>query len=301
MFIIKKCLPLAITVALALPMQLNAEEMALDTHIKKYSYLLGLRVGALLEKEGSDLDMAALLEGIKDIKTGKNIRLNEEEMKSVLINKRKLDAEKKALAGKENLAKGKAFLAKNKTAEGVVTLASGLQYKIIKKGDGTVLPTKSDKVTVHYEGKLLDGTVFDSSIKRNKPAQFPLNGVIAGFSEALSLMTTGAKWQVYIPADLAYGNRAVGSKIGANSTLIFDLELISIDSPKTATPKASNKALKPSDLDAMKEQFRAKLAAAKKEAMTNIANQSANKITEKATATASVDSFKEAIKAQANQ
>ena len=129
---------------------------------------------------------------------------------------------------KENLSKGTAFLAENKTKDGVITTDSGLQYKVLHKGDGTVHPTANDNVKVHYHGTLIDGTVFDSSVDRGEPISFPLNRVIKGWTEGLQLMTVGDKYRFFIPANLAYGNRSTG-KIGGNSVLIFDVELLGIN------------------------------------------------------------------------
>ncbi|RYV03442.1 peptidylprolyl isomerase [Shewanella sp. OPT22] len=128
---------------------------------------------------------------------------------------------------KQNLAQGKAFLAENKTKEGVITTNSGLQYKVLHKGDGTVHPKATDTVKVHYHGTLIDGTVFDSSVDRGEPISFPLNKVIKGWTEGVQLMVVGDKYRFFIPAKLAYGNRATG-KIGGNSVLIFDVELLNI-------------------------------------------------------------------------
>ncbi|HEY7160344.1 MAG TPA: FKBP-type peptidyl-prolyl cis-trans isomerase, partial [Acidobacteriota bacterium] len=134
----------------------------------------------------------------------------------------------------DNKKKGDAFLAENKTKEGVVTTASGLQYKVLRPGKGPK-PKLEDTVTTHYRGTLLDGTEFDSSYKRNEPVSFQLKGVIPGWTEALQLMETGAKWQIFIPADLAYGPKGAGGVIGPNETLIFEVELISIQ--PAAAPK----------------------------------------------------------------
>ncbi|MBW2412326.1 MAG: FKBP-type peptidyl-prolyl cis-trans isomerase, partial [Deltaproteobacteria bacterium] len=133
-----------------------------------------------------------------------------------------------AALSEKNRADGEAFLAANKNKEGVVTTASGLQYKVLKKGDGPK-PQNNDRVSVHYRGTLLDGTEFDSSYKRGKPATFQVNGVIRGWTEALQLMNVGSKYQLFIPSDLAYGTRGAGRKIGPNSTLIFDVELLGIE------------------------------------------------------------------------
>jgi FKBP-type peptidyl-prolyl cis-trans isomerase FklB len=130
-------------------------------------------------------------------------------------------------AGEKNKKEGEAFLAENKKKEGVITLPSGLQYKVIKAGQGKK-PQASDKVTVHYRGTLINGTEFDSSIRRGQPATFPVSGIIPGWSEALQLMQEGAQWQLFIPPNLAYGERGAGNVIGPNSTLIFEVELISV-------------------------------------------------------------------------
>ncbi len=148
-----------------------------------------------------------------------------DEFKQQLIIQQQL-AQKTLL--KKNQQEGKAFLSANKTKEGVVTLPSGLQYRIIKKGSGPS-PKLTDKVTTHYRGTLIDGTEFDSSYSRNQPATFPVNGVIPGWTEALQLMHNGDKWQLFIPSKLAYGNRAVGDKIKLGSTLIFEIELLDIN------------------------------------------------------------------------
>lgn len=133
-----------------------------------------------------------------------------------------------AATAEENKTAGAAFLAENAKKEGIVTTASGLQYEVLTKGTGTKSPSATDLVEVNYEGKLLDGTVFDSSYKRGESISFPLNRVIAGWTEGLQLMTEGAKYRLYIPSDLAYGTRGAGRDIGANATLIFDVELLKI-------------------------------------------------------------------------
>jgi FKBP-type peptidyl-prolyl cis-trans isomerase FklB len=135
------------------------------------------------------------------------------------------------MAGEKNQKEGEAFLAENKKKEGVITLPSGLQYKVIKAGSGNK-PKATDTVTVHYQGTLVNGTEFDSSYRRGQPVSFPVNGVIPGWTEALQLMEAGAKWQIVIPSNLAYGDRGAGPQIGPNATLIFEIELISIQEPK---------------------------------------------------------------------
>jgi FKBP-type peptidyl-prolyl cis-trans isomerase FklB len=142
--------------------------------------------------------------------------------------------------GEKNKKEGEAFLAENKKKEGVTTLPSGLQYKIMKEGDGQI-PKSTDTVTVHYRGTLIDGTEFDSSYTRGQPATFPVKGVIAGFSEALQLMKVGSKWQLFIPSNLAYGERGAGDDIGPNASLIFDIELISIKEEAVKEEKKEEK------------------------------------------------------------
>jgi FKBP-type peptidyl-prolyl cis-trans isomerase FklB len=139
-------------------------------------------------------------------------------------------------AGAKNKVEGEAFLAENGKKEGVVTLPDGLQYKILKEGDGAK-PKATDTVTVHYRGTLISGTEFDSSYKRKEPVSFPVNGVIAGWTEALQLMKVGSKWQLFIPSTLAYGERGAGPDLGPNATLIFEVELISIGKPEATQEK----------------------------------------------------------------
>jgi len=244
MFVIKKIMPMAIAIALVSPLSVNAADNQLETQAQKYSYIIGLKVGDLV---GDNIDIFAVMLGINDQLKGYKKRLNTAEIQEVLIEKNRTDAKNKQAQDKikaeTNAAKGAAFLAKNKTIEGITTLDNGLQYKVVTAGTGES-PKLADSVTVHYEGRLINGTVFDSSIKRGKPASFSLKGVVAGFREALLRMKKGSKWTVYMPSDLAYGSRAVGNQIGPNSTLIFDMELISIAGAKTAAvdPAAAFKA-----------------------------------------------------------
>jgi FKBP-type peptidyl-prolyl cis-trans isomerase len=176
-----------------------------------------------------------LSEGIEDALSGKESRLSEEEMGSSLSNLRQksMTAMQEALKeqAEKNLVEGEKFLTENKTKEGVKTTASGLQYKIIEEGKGPS-PKAGDTVTVNYRGTLIDGTQFDSSYDRGQPATFPLTGVIPGWTEALQMMKKGSKWELYIPPDLAYGDRGAGNRIPPNSTLIFEVELISIQAPE---------------------------------------------------------------------
>ena len=139
-------------------------------------------------------------------------------------------AEKEKMKGQENVAKGKAFLEENKKKAGVQTTASGMQYIVMKEGTGAK-PGLNDKVTTHYHGTVIDGTVFDSSVERGQPASFPVSGVIPGWTEALQMMPVGSKWKLFLPSELAYGERGAGGKIGPNSVLVFEVELLSIDAP----------------------------------------------------------------------
>ena len=181
-----------------------------------------------------ELNPELLVKGVEDALSGAEPLMTEEEMRKTLVDlKRKIMAAQQDLRkkeGKKNLAEGKTFLEENAKKEGVTTLPSGLQYKVIAKGNGAS-PKKTDSVTVHYKGTLVDGTEFDSSYQRGKPATFKVDGVIAGWTEALQLMKPGAKWRLFIPPDLAYGDRASG-RIPPNSALIFEVELISVQAGK---------------------------------------------------------------------
>jgi FKBP-type peptidyl-prolyl cis-trans isomerase FklB len=205
--------------------------LALKTQKEKASYAIGLNIGKSLHKDSVDVDPNILLRGLKDALAGGKTLLTDEEAKAAMIvlqnDLRKKQAEKMQLAGETNRKEGEAFLAANKTKEGIVTLASGLQYKILKEGTGPK-PSASDSVVCDYRGTLLDNTEFDSSYKRGQPATFPVGGVIKGWTEALQLMPVGSKWQLFVPSELAYGERGAGADIGPNATLIFEVELLSI-------------------------------------------------------------------------
>lgn len=205
---------------------------ALTTTKQKASYAIGMNWGTGLHRQGIDVDSAALIQGMKDALAGGKTLLTEDEARSALMQLQKEMQEKQqakaAQEGEGNKKEGDAFLAANKTKEGVVTLPSGLQYKILKEGNGPK-PTASDSVVCNYKGTLINGTEFDSSYKRGEPATFPVTGVIKGWTEALQLMPVGSKWQLFIPPDLAYGPRGTpGGPIGPNATLIFEVELVSI-------------------------------------------------------------------------
>ena len=213
--------------------QPQEQPAALDSQQDKLSYSFGQNIGNSLKQQKIELNLDLLMKGIQDAVADKKSLLTTEEMQEVLKEFQKerfakLAEERKALA-ETNLKEGEAFLTANKAKEGVVTLPSGLQYKVITQGSGKT-PKATDQVTTHYRGTLIDGTEFDSSYKRGKPATFAVNQVIPGWTEALQLMKEGDKWQLFIPAKLGYGERGVpGGKIGPNATLIFDIELISVN------------------------------------------------------------------------
>lgn len=207
----------------------------LDTQKDKASYIIGQNIGRSFKQQSLDaelIDLGQLRAGIEDALAGKESPLSPEEMAEVMTAFQeqimaRVDSINTA-QGEANKAAGQAFLEKNSKEEGVVTLPSGLQYKVIKEGSGSK-PKPTSMVTVHYTGTLIDGTKFDSSRDRGQPATFPVNGVIAGWTEALQLMTPGSHWMLYIPSELAYGDRAASPEIGPNATLIFDVELLSVN------------------------------------------------------------------------
>lgn len=228
------------TVVSASPAAKNS--ISLETEVDKISYIIGTQIARNFKSQGIEVNVDSLAQGIKDILTGAKSAINEEEAKTVYAAwqqkmKAKQAATKKAKQASEGLAKGNAYLAANKTKEGVIVLPSGLQYKVLKEGTGNT-PVATDKVKTHYRGTLIDGTEFDSSYKRNKPAEFPVTGVIKGWIEALQLMKEGGKWELYIPANLAYGARPQRN-IPANSALIFEIELIEIVKPAEAAKPAT--------------------------------------------------------------
>jgi FKBP-type peptidyl-prolyl cis-trans isomerase FklB len=216
----------------------------LKTEMEKVSYIIGTQIARQFKSQEIEINLDSLLMGLKDALQGDRLVLGQDEMQKVYTawqgKMRAKQAAKQAKEAAENLSAGKAFLEANKAKEGVKVLPSGLQYKVIKEGTGNT-PTADDKVKTHYRGTLIDGTEFDSSYKRNRPAEFPVKGVIKGWTEALQLMKEGGKWELYIPADLAYGERGRPS-IPANSTLIFEIELLEIvkadpaDKAKAAQP-----------------------------------------------------------------
>jgi len=212
-----------------------AENLVLKNHKDKVSYIIGIDIGKNLKNQSIDIDPDILARGIKDAILGRKPLMSEQEVQETTAAFQKEMTAKQAelvkKVGEKNKKEGEAFLAENKQREGVKTLPSGLQYKVIKAGAGKK-PRLTDTVVTQYRGTLIDGTEFDSSYRRGKPATFPVNGVIPGWVEALQLMEEGSKWQLFIPPNLAYGERGAGREIGPNSTLIFEIELISIQEKK---------------------------------------------------------------------
>ena len=207
------------------------DTIELKTDMDKLSYSIGSDLGKNFKRQGIEINSTVMAKGIQDGMTGGTLLLTEQQMKDVLnafqkdlMAKRTADFNKKA---EENKAKGEAFLSQNKSKNGVVTLPDGLQYKIVKSSTGAK-PAKEDTVTVEYTGRLINGDVFDSTDKTGKPATFKLSQVIPGWTEALQLMPAGSTWEVYVPANLAYGSRSVGGPIGPNEALIFNIHLISV-------------------------------------------------------------------------
>ena len=206
------------------------KSLQLKTAKDKTSYSMGMNVGTSFKQQSIDINADIFMKGFKDALSGAKPLLTDDEMRSMILAVQKEVMAKQtekmtAVAGK-NKKEGETFLAENMKKEGVKTLASGLQYKVITEGTGK-MPKATDTVTTNYRGTLVDGTEFDSSYKRGEPATFPVNGVIAGWTEALQLMKTGAKWQLFVPSNLAYGERGTGP-IGPNAVLLFEVELISI-------------------------------------------------------------------------
>ena len=212
-------------VLLALASLVNASELKTDKD--KLSYIFGVQVGQGLRAEGVELEMDAFTAGIKDMLAGSNSQIDAAQAQILVSDYQEKKQQEMAKVSAKKQNESSTFLANNAKKDGVFVTASGLQYKIVEKGKGKS-PTSENKVIAHYTGKLLDGTVFDSSHDRGEPATFPVSGVIKGWQEALPMMKEGGKWQIVVPANLAYGDRGVGNLIGPNETLIFDIELVSI-------------------------------------------------------------------------
>ena len=208
-------------------MSINIKAQETMTQEERISYFLGASVGEFYKQQGVDVVNDKFFQGFTEAFAGQNM-FTQEEMEALNMEFQKVMQQKQNSIMDKEKAKGAAFLAENKKKEGVVETASGLQYKVVKMGTGAK-PTATDKVKVHYHGTLLDGTVFDSSVERGQPITFPLNQVIAGWTEGVQLMPVGSKFIFYIPSNLAYGDRAAGDKIKPGSTLIFEVELLDIE------------------------------------------------------------------------
>ena len=211
----------------------SAEDVSvLKTENERISYSIGLDIGKNFKSQSINIDSGSFSQGIQDGLKGNKALMTDQEIKDTMANFQKKMMAKQTTRSKElgaeNKKKGEAFLAKNEKKKGIITLPSGLQYEIIEEGSGNT-PKATDTVSVHYRGTLIDGTEFDSSHKRGQPATFNVGGVIKGWTEALQLMKEGAKWQLFIPSKLAYGERGAGRSIGPDETLIFEVELLSIN------------------------------------------------------------------------
>jgi len=216
--------------------------LTLKTQKDKLSYALGMNLGTNLHKQTVEVDPALVLRGLKDALVAGKTLLTEDEARAALTQLqtevRNKQQEKMKVTGELNKKESAEFLTTNKAKEGVVTLPSGLQYKILTAGTGPK-PTATDTVVCNYRGTLISGAEFDSSYKRGQPASFPVNGVIKGWTEALQMMPVGSKWQLFVPSELAYGDRGAGADIGPGAALVFEVELLSIQAKdkSEATPK----------------------------------------------------------------
>ena len=228
---------------LVLPLFGQEKSTQLKDQKDKVSYSIGMQIGFNLARQKVDINTDMLAAGIKDSIAGKP-QLNPDQVKEVMATFEKDMEQKQKDSGEKNKAEGAKFLEENKKKEGVKTTASGLQYKVLKDGNGAQ-PKTTDTVTVNYRGTLINGTEFDSSYKRGQPATFPVNGVIKGWTEALQLMKVGSKYQLFIPSELAYGERSVSPDLAANSTLIFEVELMDAKAAPSPAPAGPAKAPSP--------------------------------------------------------
>lgn len=243
----KNRLSLTATLAALAGLATAADRTELKDHKEKLSYSIGMNLGANLRNQEVDPDLDLLFQGIRDALANKTIIPETEARQTISTWQREARAkqeEKRQQQGEKNKTEGEKFLAENRSKPGVVTTASGLQYKVLQEGKGGS-PKASDTVTVHYRGTLIDGTEFDSSYKRNQPSTFNVSGVIRGWTEALQMMKPGDKWQLFIPSELAYGARGKGPQIGPNATLIFEVELLSFERTEPAAAQAPTPPLPP--------------------------------------------------------
>ncbi len=226
---------LLISLGLALAPSAFADKYNLETTEQRASYTLGADIAKNFRDQGLEIDVNAFSLGLEDALKNRKLKLNEEEMmaaiNAVKQKMQKQQLEKQQSIARKNRDEGKAFLAENAKKEGVITLDSGVQYKVLTEGKGNS-PTPEDTISAHYRGTLLDGTEFDSSFKRGTPLTLQMGSVIKGWGEVLKRMKPGSKWEVYIPSDMAYGEKGAGDAIGPNQTLIFTIELIDFESPE---------------------------------------------------------------------
>lgn len=235
----KKPLLAILCIAFTAPACIAEEGTKLGTDQEKISYMIGRQMGENLSQQGIELDLAAFSMAIQDVTSGHESRLSREEIEAVVARQQSAMKKAREQMAEKNLAAGKTFREENGKKEGVEQLPNGIQYKVLKAGTGAK-PKATDTVSVHYRGTLIDGQEFDSSERAGKPVSFGLNGVIKGWQEALLLMPEGSKWQVVIPPELAYGAQGMGGRIGPNSTLVFDIELVSIGAAQEPKePKAA--------------------------------------------------------------
>ena len=218
---------LTLIAAIGASLQVHAEGTRLETDDEKFSYGIGTQIGQSLKRQGVTVDPDAFAMAIRDAMQGNPPRLAPEEMERVMTEREAAAREDIRATASRNLSEGKAFREQYAQGEGVKRLSNGILYKVEREGSGKH-PTVDDRVRVHYKGTLTDGREFDSSYRRGDPAEFPLGGVIEGWQETLPLMREGAKWQIVVPPELAYGVRGAGAVIGPNATLVFDIELLEV-------------------------------------------------------------------------
>ena len=209
------------------PIITNVYAVKIETDLEKLSYSMGIFFGQSVSRQEMEIDIPAFMQAVEDILNNAEIKLTDDEMKKILNVYQKKERKEEITKSTNSKVDGEKFLAENKNNDGVIVLASGLQYKIIKNSSAEK-PNANSRVVVHYRGTLIDGTEFDSSYARGEPIELNLNQVIKGWQEALQLMAIGSKWQIVIPSELAYGEKGAGRVIGPNATLIFDIELLSI-------------------------------------------------------------------------
>ena len=203
------------------------KEVKLENELDSVSYSLGVNIGENIKNQFEDISLDNFKAGMKEVLDNeKDPKISGEQATAIIQG---YFTKKQGQESESMIEEGRKFLETNASKEGVTVLESGLQYEVLAQGDGINMPKLEDNVTTHYHGTLMDGTVFDSSVDRGEPASFPVNGVIKGWTEALQLMSVGSKWKLYVPYDLAYGERGAGPQIGPYSTLVFEVELISIN------------------------------------------------------------------------